>query len=160
MESPQSLVTGVALGVAGLTIYQSLGLSTGAVAVVAFGLLLVAVLAASLKKKNRNKVEELFTSSASAAEAGALGPAKSAEGAAYRRYSSLIGNTPLLDLTALANPKVPGVKVLAKAEVSWTFNSGSSTPPPHSIWTSFRPLLPPPLASHLVWPKYFCLGKA
>jgi cysteine synthase len=34
----------------------------------------------------------------------------------YKRFSDLIGNTPLIDLTALAAPKVDGVKVLAKAE--------------------------------------------
>merc|ERR1711934_293654 len=34
----------------------------------------------------------------------------------YCRFADLIGNTPLLDLTALADPKVDGVKVLAKAE--------------------------------------------
>jgi cysteine synthase len=32
------------------------------------------------------------------------------------RYRELIGNTPLLDLTAMANPKIPGVRVLGKAE--------------------------------------------
>lgn len=34
----------------------------------------------------------------------------------YKRFSELIGQTPLIDLTCLANPKVEGVKVLAKAE--------------------------------------------
>jgi len=34
----------------------------------------------------------------------------------YKRFSDLIGNTPMIDLTALASPKVSGVKVLAKAE--------------------------------------------
>merc|ERR1711865_178857 len=34
----------------------------------------------------------------------------------YKRFADLIGNTPLLDLTAMASPKVAGVLVLAKAE--------------------------------------------
>lgn len=34
----------------------------------------------------------------------------------YPRYQELIGDTPLLDLSALANPKVKGVRILGKAE--------------------------------------------
>eukprot|EP00467_Chlorarachnion_reptans_P013006 CAMPEP_0114513844 /NCGR_PEP_ID=MMETSP0109-20121206/15814_1 /TAXON_ID=29199 /ORGANISM="Chlorarachnion reptans, Strain CCCM449" /LENGTH=405 /DNA_ID=CAMNT_0001693799 /DNA_START=273 /DNA_END=1490 /DNA_ORIENTATION=- len=34
----------------------------------------------------------------------------------FPKYRDLIGGTPLIDLTELANPKVPGVKVLAKCE--------------------------------------------
>jgi len=34
----------------------------------------------------------------------------------FPRYYDLIGDTPLIDLTSLANPKVPGVRVLGKAE--------------------------------------------
>eukprot|EP00092_Neocalanus_flemingeri_P020508 GFUD01022215.1.p1 GENE.GFUD01022215.1~~GFUD01022215.1.p1 ORF type:complete len:379 (-),score=110.49 GFUD01022215.1:100-1236(-) len=33
-----------------------------------------------------------------------------------QRYQDLIGSTPLVDITSLANPKVPGVKVLGKCE--------------------------------------------
>jgi len=32
------------------------------------------------------------------------------------RFQELVGNTPLVDLTALADPKVPGVKIYAKCE--------------------------------------------
>jgi cystathionine beta-synthase len=34
----------------------------------------------------------------------------------YKKYADLIGNTPLIDITSLANPRVAGVKVLGKAE--------------------------------------------
>jgi len=34
----------------------------------------------------------------------------------FLRYSDLIGCTPMIDLTSLASPKVPGVRVLGKAE--------------------------------------------
>jgi len=33
-----------------------------------------------------------------------------------QRYEDLIGETPLVDITSLANPKVPGVKILGKCE--------------------------------------------
>jgi len=33
-----------------------------------------------------------------------------------QRYQDLIGSTPLVDITSLASPKVPGVKVLGKCE--------------------------------------------
>merc|ERR1711998_137059 len=44
------------------------------------------------------------------------GKTKNASQPQYKRFADLIGQTPLLDLTSLAQPQVEGVKVLAKAE--------------------------------------------
>lgn len=45
-----------------------------------------------------------------------LGPSCHQDFMKVVRYENLIGSTPLVDITSLANPKVPGVKVLGKCE--------------------------------------------